>query len=254
MQGDSTYQKALHLWKSVAMQNIASLTQYFDNFRILFAYHSGKIENDAVTYKDTYEIFLHDKVCSFTGNPRTLFEQQNQKLCNEFLLPKILEKSPITIEFVKEVHAILTAGTYDGRRYIEKGERPGEFKKHYYVTGLLEVGSSPEEVSLDMVTLLSEIGVATMGGPITPEALLKTAAYFHAKFEYIHPFADGSGRVGRTLLNYFLMINNHPPLIIHEEDREQYFKSLQAYDRHGDTEPMFDFLLFSLEKTWEKRL
>lgn len=39
------------------------------------------------------------------------------------------------------------------------------------------------------------------------------AAYFHASFENIHPFADGNGQVGRTLLNYYLMIHNEPPVI-----------------------------------------
>lgn len=249
MQATSTYQKAVHLWKSSG-----SLRMNLDSFRVLFAYHSGKIENDAITYKDTYDIFHTDRVSSFTGNPRTLFEQHNQKICYEFLVPKILGKKAITIELVKEIHAILTEGAYEERMFLEKGERPGEFKKQYYVTGLLEVGSAPEEVALDMATLLSEIEVATMGESITPEALLKIAAYFHAKFENIHPFADGSGRVGRTLLNYLLMTKGHPPLIIHEEDREQYFESLQAYDRHEDTGPMFEFLRLSVEKTWQESI
>ena len=41
---------------------------------------------------------------------------------------------------VKEIHKVLTSGTYDERRYIENEERPGEFKKHDYVTGVHEVG------------------------------------------------------------------------------------------------------------------
>jgi Fic family protein len=254
MQAENTYHTAVLLWKSFSIQSPASLRQRLDSFRILFAYHSGKIENDAINYNDTDEIFHHDRVSSFTGNPRTLFEQQNQKTCYEFLIPKILEKEPITVDLVKEIHAILTAGTYDERRYIEKGERPGQFKKHYYVTGLLEVGSAPGDVPLDIASLLTEIKELSGSESIPPETLLKAVAYFHAKFEYIHPFADGSGRVGRSLLNYFLMINNHPPLIIHEEDREQYFESLRAYDRHEDIEPMFNFLFLSTEKTWEKAL
>ncbi len=249
MQATSRYHKAVLRWKSSA-----SLRQSLDSFRILFAYHSGKIENDAITYKDTHDIFHTGRVSAFTGNPRTLFEQQNQKICSEFLNAKMLGKKSITLDLVKETHAILTAGAYSERLFLEKGERPGEFKKQYYVTGLLEVGSDPQDVALDMATLLSEIDVATMDESLSPESLLKVAAYFHARFENIHPFADGSGRVGRTLLNYLLMTNAHPPLIIHEEDREQYFESLQAYDRHEDIEPMFEFLRFSVEKTWEESI
>jgi len=171
-------QIAVLLWKGFAIETAASLQQHLDSFRVLFAYHSGKIENDAVTYNDTREIFHNDKVSSFTGNIRTLFEQQNQKTCYEFLVPKILEKEPVTIGLAKETHAILTAGTYDERRYIEKGERPGEFKKHEYGTGILEVGSSPGEVAQDMESLLSEMADFKVSDETRPEKLLKAGAYF----------------------------------------------------------------------------
>lgn len=254
MQSESTYHKAVLLWKGFAIETAASLQQHLDSFRVLFAYHSGKIENDAVTYNDTREIFHNDKVSSFTGNIRTLFEQQNQKTCYESLVPKILKKEPVTRDLVKETHAILTAGTYDERRYIEKGERPGEFKKHDHVAGMLQVGSSPGEVAQDMDSLLSELADFNVSDETSPEKRLRAGAYFHARFEYIHPFADGNGRVGRTLLNYFLMINGHPPLIIHEEDRSQYFDSLRSYDKDEDLEPLFQFLLASTEKTWANAL
>ena len=252
MQSESIYQKTVLLWKNLAIQTPASLNWYLDSFRVLFAYHSAKIENDAISYNDTHEIFHSGKVSSFTGNPRTLFEQQNQKTCYEFLIPRIIAKEPITLGLVKEVHAILTAGTYDERRYLEKEERPGEFKKHDYVTGLLEVGSSPEDVPHDIALLLTEIEDLTESKSIQPETLLKAATYFHARFEYIHPFADGNGRVGRTLLNYFLMSNDHPPLIVYEEDRSLYFEGLRSYDRQEDLDPLFTFFLFAIEKTWEK--
>jgi len=80
------------------------------------------------------------------------------------------------------------------------------------------------------------------------------AAYFHARFEYIHPFADGNGRVGRTLINYFLMLQNHPPLIIHDEDKAVYYDALAAYDNLKDIEPMAAFLKRQTERTWEMTL
>jgi len=72
--------------------------------------------------------------------------------------------------------------------------------------------------------------------------------------EYIHPFADGNGRVGRTLLNYFLMTRNHPPLIIYDEDKALYYAALEAYDKSEDIEPMHDFLRRETEQTWAKTL
>lgn len=80
------------------------------------------------------------------------------------------------------------------------------------------------------------------------------AAYFHASFENIHPFADGNGRVGRTLLNYYLMINNEPPVIIYEDDKVLYYKALQAFDEKESLEPLKKFLQMETIRTWSKTI
>jgi Fic family protein len=226
------YSRAVKLWQSYTNTSAADLDKHLHSFRILFAYHSGKIENEEITYHDTREIFENGRVTGYTGNPRALFEQQNQKLCYEFLKEKIVNREPIDIELVKEVHRLLTAGTYDERRYIENKERPGEFKKHDYVTGVHEVGSSAQDVERELAELIAETGA------YDGEDVLMAAAYFHAGFEYIHPFADGNGRVGRTLLNYYLMIRNHPPLIVHDEEKGKYYGALQKYDETEDLAPL----------------
>jgi Fic family protein len=130
---------------------------------------------------------------NYTGSSRAVFEQQNQKLCYEVLKEKIIQKEPLSIELVKEIHKVLTCGTYDERRYIANEERPGEFKKHDYVTGIHEVGSAAENVEKDMTELIAEVN------EYKGKDVLKAVAYFHARFEYIHPFADGNGRVGRDI-------------------------------------------------------
>ena len=151
------YSRVAGLWQSYIIKSDADLDKYLDNFRILFAFHSGKIENEEITYHDTREIFENSRVVSYTGSPRALFEQQNQKLCYEVLKEKIVKKVPLSIELVKEIHKILSSGTYDERRYIENEERPGEFKKHDYATGVHEVGSSTENVENDMTELIAEV-------------------------------------------------------------------------------------------------
>jgi len=113
------------------------------NFRILFAYNSGKIENDKIDYHDTREIFENGKISSYTGDIRTLFEQQNQKDCYEFLKEKIVNKEPISIDLIKKVHYELSKGTYDEARF-SKGEKPGEFKIHGFVVGLNDEGLMTE--------------------------------------------------------------------------------------------------------------
>jgi len=89
-----TYENAVNLWQGWNVQAESDIDLRLENFRILFAFHSGKIENDAVTYSDTREIFENGRALNFTGNPRTLFELQNQRLCYEFLKPKLAAKEP----------------------------------------------------------------------------------------------------------------------------------------------------------------
>lgn len=124
------YTDVIAYWQSLKIDSKEKLENVLDNFRILFAYNSGAIENAEITYHDTREIFENGKVISFTGNLRTIFEISNQKTCYEYLLDKIIKKEKISENLIKKVHELLTIGTYDERRYILNGERPGEYKKH----------------------------------------------------------------------------------------------------------------------------
>ncbi|MBM6807771.1 Fic family protein [Faecalicoccus pleomorphus] len=232
--------------KNIQFKTKGDLDHLFYDFNILFAYHSGKIENDKITYHDTRDIFEQGSVKGYSGDLKTLMEIQNQKICFDVLKSYILKKEPISIELLKRVHYLLTRGTYDEFRYTIRKERPGEFKKNDYVTGVNEVGSDPEEVASDVLSLLSEIK------DVSDENAFIAGVYFHARFENIHPFADGNGRVGRTLMNYYFIIHGIAPIIVHNEYRQLYYKALEQYDENEDLEPLKRFIEFEQEKTWNR--
>jgi len=244
------------MWRGFGVKSQADIDLRLHHFSVLFAYHSGKIENEQVTWHDTHEIFANGRALNFTGDPRALFEQRNQKLCYELLKEKLEAREPLSLGLILEIHRVLTEGTYDERRYVALGERPGAFKKNDYVTGRLGVGSVPEEVEGDLADLLAELTEHLPGaGNLPPDGdLLLAGAYLHAKFEFIHPFADGNGRVGRTLLNYFFMLRGHPPVVIHEEDKAAYYAALERYDMGEELDAMKEFLRGQIEKTWRKTL
>ena len=141
------------------------------------------------------------------------------------------KKHPLDTACIKEIQFRLTQNTYDTRRY-RLGERPGEYKKHDYVTG--------KEVS--------ELK------DIPDEKVLTAVAYFHVRFENIHPFADGNSRTGRLLMNYLFVMHDHPPVVIHEEDRRIYFEALEAWDTNQELEPMVRFIQQQTVKTWQKQI
>lgn len=246
-----TYKEVIEYWQKRKIDSPEKLKTVLDSFSILFAYNSGKIENSEITYHDTREIFENGKVINFTGDLRTLYEITNQKRCFEFLINKIIAKEPISEEFIKKIHKLLTKGTYDERRYLVNEERPGEYKKHDYVTGRNEVGSSAADVQLDIQNLVEEV---TSVSKSDTESVIKIASYFHNVIEEVHPFADGNGRLGRTLTNYILMINNLPPLIVYDEDKKYYYAALEKFDEEDDLSPMIEFFKYEMEKTWEKSL
>ena len=243
----SNYERALELWRHKDPQTDAELAEVLNGHSIAFAYHSGKIENEKITYHDTREVFEHDGVTSYTGDLRTLFEIRNAKEAYELFLLAFRDKRPLDEALVRDFQLQLTHGTYDTRRW-QLGERPGEYKHHDYVTGKEEVGAAPEDVAEEMAELLEEVR------GIDPKDILTAAAYFHAKFENIHPFADGNGRVGRLAMNYLLVLHGHPPIIIHEEDRKKYYEALEAWDARQELEPLLTFLKAQTEKTWIRQI
>ncbi len=241
------YEKAVVLWRQRNIRTDAELAEALNGHSVSFAYHSGNLENERVTYNDTREIFDHDGVTSYTGDLRTLFEIRNAKDANELFLQAFQAGRLLDESLVKEFQRLLTQNTYDTRRY-ELGERPGEYKRHDYVTGKNEIGAAPEDVAEEMGELLEELR------GIPADKLLRAAAYYHVKFENIHPFADGNGRTGRLTMNYFLVTHNHPPITIHQEDRKAYYAALEAWDERQELAPMEAFLREQTVKTWEKQI
>ena len=241
------YQAILNFWREKEISSVEKLEAAINGKIISLAYHSGKIENNFVTYNTTREIFEHDGVVKYTGDLRTLFEIKNAKDAFKFFLNCFNEKKSLDKNFILKLHEELTKNTYDERRW-KIGEKPGTFKKNDYVIGIGETGALPEDVDEEISDLLEEINFPSEHKTIT------VAAYFHAKFENIHPFADGNGRVGRLALNYFLVCKNHPPIIIHEEDRNEYFAALESWDAAQKLEPMKNFLIEQTIKTWQKNI
>lgn len=65
---------------------------------------------------------------------------------------------------------------------------------------------------------------------------------------------DGNGRLGRTIVNYILLTNNLPTIIIYDEDKKYYYACLEKFDEEEDLSAMIEFFKYEMEKTWSKTL
>lgn len=245
MNSDRQYEHTMELWRSYSIATSLELAAHLENFAILFSYNSGKIENREITYHDTHEIFKNGRVCGYTGDLRTLYEIKNLKDASELMYRWFDERKPITLDSIREMQFELTKDTYNERRW-ELGERPGEFKKNdLWGVGMHDVAAPVDEIEDDLQQDLDEVSEFGDENPLV------AAAFWHARFEGVHAFADGNGRTGRAMMNYYLLLHNHPPIVIFDEDRKDYYAALDGFDMTGDLKPLIGFLRRETCKTWE---
>ena len=241
------YEAIVQRWRQRNLTEKEDLQRVLSQYAVDFAYHSGKIENDGICWRDVYKVFQTGQAPCSNADAHTLLEIQNAKKAYLWMLDAWEQKRAITQDFVKELHKTLMQGVYDETK-TARGEQPGAYKRHDYVVGKHETGAPPEDVAMEMQELLEEVQ------SVAPQHVFTAAAYLHAKLENIHPFADGNGRTGRLLMNYFLLCNNHPPLIIHEQSRTEYYTALNKFDTHLQLSELKTYLKKQLVQTWEKEI
>ena len=149
-------------------------------------------------------------------------------------------KDRLSIELMKKLHEICFTGSksFAGQlRNVEVAVVDSKGK-------VLHRGVSASQLHLALKDMISWYKVNKR--KFRPLVL---AAIIHNQFEYIHPFQDGNGRVGRLLLNFILLKNGYPPVNITLEDRAEYYWSLQEYQKNQNLKPTVEFLVKQYKKT-----
>lgn len=234
------YNQCIILWRSGVNENL--INEFFSKF----TYSSNKIENNETKLIDVDSIFKGLKMVNFKGDRKTITEIQNhKKLCkNIFKLIKE-NNSKLSIDLLKYIHYALMKDCFK-EEFLIKGENPGTFKKGDYIVGLHDVGASSSEVEENLKSLVDEVNEVK----INDNNALTIVSYFHCWFETIHPFADGNGRVGRILINYLLLGNNLPPIVLFENEKEKYYLALEHFNDSQEIDKMVNFLEEQAYKTW----
>jgi len=147
----------------------------------------------------------------------------------------------ITLAEVREVHSLAMTPVWDVAPHPQATarERPGSLREHDIEP--FPEGMSPPEWPQVPALVDDWIADARALRGTDPSELVEALAGLHARFEQIHPFLDGNGRVGRLLLNLMLVRLGYPPTIIYKADRERYLAALRRADS-GEPGPLGELL------------
>ena len=215
---------------------------FIDYNEILFSAHSCAIEGNSFSVNDTRE--LKERGLGMIPYGKTLyeaFEILDHFNAYEFLLNRLDE--PLSEKLLKDTHILLTEHTLP---YRVKGAVPGEYTDTDMAAGDTIFGDHTKLIP-QVPKLLENTQSEIDKGNIHPVIL---AARFHCFFEFLHPFRDGNGRIGRLFSNFIMLKCNHPMIIISKEDKEQYISSLIFYGKERTDEFIIDFFF----KTAIKRM
>ena len=188
--------------------------------QIDLTYNSNHMEGSRLTHEQTRYIFETNTIGleKEVINVDDVIETANHFRCIDLIIDNA--KTTLTEKFIKELHFTLKTGTSDSRK---DWFAIGAYKKLPNEVGGMET-TLPEEVDVKMQALLAEYNAKTTK---TFEDILD----FHVKFERIHPFQDGNGRVGRLIMFKECLKHNIVPFIIEDNLKLFYYRGLKEWHK-----------------------
>lgn len=190
----------------------------YHKVQIDLTYNSNHIEGSRLTHDQTRYIFETNTIGIENGAIKVddIVETVNHFKCIDMIIQNA--KKTITETFIKELHRTLKSGTTDAR---QDWFAVGNYKKLPNIVGDMFT-AQPEEVADKMKKLLFDYNSRK-------EKTFDDLLDFHYKFECIHPFQDGNGRIGRLLLFKECLKHNIVPFIIDEELKIFYYRGLKEW-------------------------
>jgi Fic family protein len=189
--------------------------------QIDLTYNSNHIEGSRLTHDQTRYIFETNTIGVEGETIRVddIIETTNHFRCIDIIIDRATER--LTESLIKELHSTLRRGTSDSRL---DWFCVGEYKRLPNEVGGNET-TAPEDVRREMRALLSAYNAKR-------DKSLEDIVELHQRFEAIHPFQDGNGRVGRLIMFKECLANRFVPFIISDELKLFYYRGLHEWDNN----------------------
>jgi Fic family protein len=195
-------------------------------FVLSLTYNTNRIEGSTLTEDETAGI-LFENVSPPHRSLTEQLEAKNHQSALRYLFAWILDKNSINEGLVLKLHAILMNSIR---------EDAGAYRKH----GVRILGANiPTANYLKVPVLLKEL-IKNINAP--GKDIIAHVSEIHGRFEQIHPFSDGNGRIGRLLMQVMLLRINFPPALILQEKKPLYIKYLNKFQMTGDSSLLQDFI------------
>ena len=192
--------------------------EYLEDLITRSTYHSNAIEGSTLTYAETYAILYNDNSFKIEGKePREIYEAINHKKAFELVFKNLKNTEEFDERFIKKINETINMDIRDSKRYRAV---------QVFIQGSEHIPPEPEKVPNLMMYYIYNYNH-------DEQDIFTKIARYHIEFERIHPFEDGNGRTGRLIINYKLLKNNLPPVVIAKEDRVKYFEFLRNTDING---------------------
>ena len=191
----------------------------YHKVQIELTYNSNHIEGSKLTHDQTRYIFETNTIGAENDalNVDDIIETANHFKCIDMVIDNATYR--LTEKFIKELHFTLKSGTSDSRK---NWFNVGEYKKLPNEVSGKET-AKPEDVANKIKTILKDYNQKD-------EHTLEEIIDFHYRFETIHPFQDGNGRVGRLIMFKECLKNNIVPFIIDEDLKMFYYRGLSEWN------------------------
>lgn len=200
------------------LEFILNNEEYLKDLITRSTYHSNAIEGSTLTFAETYAILYNDNSFKIQGKePREIYEAINHKKALELIFKYLKENTQLDERFIKTINETINKDIKDTKGYR---------KVQVFIRGSEHIPPEPEKIPNLMNYYIYNYNN-------DEQEIFEKIAKYHIEFEKIHPFEDGNGRTGRLLLNYELLKNNLPPIVIAKEDRVKYFEYLRNDDNIG---------------------
>ena len=212
--------KAMPLLVALRQQKEAKLKGgIYHKTQIDFTYNSNHIEGSRLTHAQTRYIFETNTIGVESESIRVddIIETTNHFRCIDLIIDRAEER--MTEGLIKELHLILKMGTSDSRKdwFVV-----GDYKRLPNEVGGNET-TAPEDVHREMKALFKEYNSKK-------QKSFEDIIDLHQRFESIHPFQDGNGRVGRLVMFKECFANGYVPFIITEELKMFYYRGLREWN------------------------